>query len=235
MTLTIKLMVVLALGLASLTPQAGAQETQPFKTHKDKISYVAGVEMATTLKTQGMEVNMDLFVKGLQDAFSGGKLLLSDDEIRKASAMFHAELRQKQNETRRNGEATVEAEENKKRGCIRRNKTRRRRHPARQLRAGSSRRARARRRRIPTVEVMYRGTLIDGTQFDSSREQPRARSTVIPGTEALKQCLSAPVSSSSSPAAYLRSARDPVVGPNSTSSLSWTGGIKQVPTKDSVK
>jgi len=228
MIMKMTLILIVALGVAFLTPQVSAQETEVFKTHKDKISYVAGVEMATTLKMQGMEFNMDLFIKGLQDAFSGGKLLLSDDEIRKASSMFHAELRQKQNETREKlAKATrVEAEDNKKKGevFLAENKTKEGvvTLPSglqyKILKAGDGRKPTD----ADTVEVNYRGTLIDGTQFDSSQAgQPSTLkvAAVISGwREALKLM---PIGSKwqifiPSQLAYGARRASPVIGPNAT-------------------
>jgi len=211
-----------------LTAQVNAQDTEVFKTHKDKISYVAGVEMATTLKMQGMEFNMDLFIKGLQDAFSGGKLLLSDDEIRKASSMFHAELRQKQNETREKlAKATrVEAEDNNKKGEVFLAENRTKEGVVtlpsglqyKILKAGDGRKPTD----TDTVEVNYRGTLVDGTQFDSSQAgQPSALkvTAVISGwREALKLM---PVDSKwqlfiPPQLAYGARRATPVIGPNAT-------------------
>jgi len=216
------------LGVAFLNAQVGAQETQVFKTHKDEISYVAGVEMARTLKAQGMEVNTDLFIKGLQDELSGGKLLLSDDEIRKASAMFHAELRRKQNETREKLalETRMAAEDNKKKGeaFLAENRTKEgvvtlpSELQYKILKAGDGRKP----TEADTVEVNYRGSLIDGTPFDSSqvgKPSTLKLTGVIPGwKEALKLM---PVGSRwqlfiPPQLAYGARRATPVIGPNAT-------------------
>lgn len=162
-------------GVGLLVAQVSAQETPVLKTQKDKMSYVVGVEMARSLKGQGIEVDMDLFIKGLQDGLSGGKLLLSDDDLRKASSMFHAELRRKQNEMReKQAQATrMAAEDNKKKGeaFLAENRTKEGvvTLPSglqyKILKAGDGRKPTD----ADTVEVNYRGTLIDGTQFDSSQ------------------------------------------------------------------
>lgn len=216
------------LGFGLLIAQASAQETQAFKTHRDRISYVIGVEMARTLKVQGIEVETDFFVKGLRDALSGGKLLLSDDDLRKASSMFHAELRQKQNETREKlaQAARMEGEENKKKGdaFLAENRTREGvvTLPSglqyKILKAGEGRKPTD----ADTVEVNSRGTLIDGTQFDSSQEgKPSTLKVtgVIPGwTEALKLM---PVGSKwqlfiPPQLGYGARRATPVIGPNAT-------------------
>jgi len=228
MTLKATIIWMAVLGVAFLNAQVGAQETQVFKTHKDEISYVAGVEMARTLKAQGMEVNTDLFIKGLQDELSGGKLLLSDDEIRKASAMFHAELRRKQNETREKLalETRMAAEDNKKKGeaFLAENRTKEGvvTLPSglqyKILKAGDGRKP----TEADTVEVNYRGTLIDGTPFDSSqvgKPSTLKLTGVIPGwKEALKLM---PVGSRwqlfiPPQLAYGARRATPVIGPNAT-------------------
>ena len=228
MTLKATIIWMAVLGVAFLNAQVGAQETQVFKTHKDEISYVAGVEMARTIKAQGMEVNTDLFIKGLQDELSGGKLLLSDDEIRKASAMFHAELRRKQNETREKLalETRMAAEDNKKKGeaFLAENRTKEGvvTLPSglqyKILKAGDGRKP----TEADTVEVNYRGSLIDGTPFDSSqvgKPSTLKLTGVIPGwKEALKLM---PVGSRwqlfiPPQLAYGARRATPVIGPNAT-------------------
>jgi len=228
MTLKATIISIAVLGVLILAAQVNAQETEVFKTHKDQISYVAGVEMARTLKAQGMEVNADLFIKGLQDELSGGKLLLSDDEIRKASAMFHAELRRKQNETREKLalETRMAAEDNKKKGeaFLAENRTKEGvvTLPSglqyKILKAGDGRKP----TEADTVEVNYRGTLIDGTPFDSSqvgKPSTLKLTGVIPGwKEALKVM---PVGSRwqlfiPPQLAYGARRATPVIGPNAT-------------------
>jgi len=166
---------IAVLGGLLLAAPVSAQEAQVFKTQKDKMSYVVGVDMAKGLKGQGIEVEMDLLIKGLQDGMSGGKLLMSDDDFRKAKAMFHAELRRKQNEMRQNQahDKKIAAENNKKAGeaFLAENKTREgvvtlsSGLQYKILKAGDGRK--------PTdadmVKVNYRGTLINGAEFDSSQ------------------------------------------------------------------
>jgi len=72
-----------------------AEETPVPKTMKDKVSYATGVEMVRSFQRQGVEVDRDLFLKGVKDGFSGGTLLMSDDEFYKTLKVFHAEQKMK--------------------------------------------------------------------------------------------------------------------------------------------
>jgi FKBP-type peptidyl-prolyl cis-trans isomerase len=47
----------------------------------EKASYSIGVDTVRYLKQKGIQVDQEFLVKGLQDAFSGNKLLLDDQEI----------------------------------------------------------------------------------------------------------------------------------------------------------
>lgn len=187
----LKWMMILVFGF--LAAQLGAQEAQVLKTQKDKVSYSFGVDVVRNLKRQRIEVDSDLFLKGIQDALSGGNLLMTDDEIRKTIATFLAEMKQKRTKAR----ATLakDAVQNKKEGeaFLAQNKTKEGvvTLPSglqyKILKAGEGKNPTD----SDTVVVNYWGTLIDGTEFDSSyaKGQPATFkvSAVIPGwREALK-------------------------------------------------
>jgi FKBP-type peptidyl-prolyl cis-trans isomerase FklB len=87
--------------VALLAAQASAGETPVLATQKEKVSYATGVEVARNLKGQGVDVDLDLMVKGLRDVLSGERLIMTDEDLRKTIADFQSELRLKQNELRR--------------------------------------------------------------------------------------------------------------------------------------
>src|SRR5579864_6463464 len=99
---------VLLLGnvLAQQTPAAttqqpsagGSQNTPALATQKDKVSYAIGMNIGTNLHRQSVDVDPKLLQQGLQDALSGGKTLLSEDEARATLSEFQNEMRQKQQE-----------------------------------------------------------------------------------------------------------------------------------------
>ena len=160
------------------------------KTQQEKVSYGIGVSVARSFKPQGIEVDAEALVKGLRDALAGGKLLMTENEFQATMSTFQAELRQKQTQ----GTKTASAE-NKKEGAafLARNKTKQGvvTLPSglqyKILKAGNGKKPSG----SDTVECNYRGTLINGTEFDSSYRRGQAASFpvagVIPGwTEALK-------------------------------------------------
>jgi FKBP-type peptidyl-prolyl cis-trans isomerase FklB len=144
-----------------------AEEGQPFKDEKDKASYAVGLNYGSNLKRQEIELDANQFFQGFKDAYSG-KPLLTEQEMRDVLNAYSQSLRAKQEEKRKQL-----AEKNKKEGeaFLAENKNK----PGvltlgtnglqyKILTEGSG--------DIPksedTVSVNYRGTLIDGTEFDSS-------------------------------------------------------------------
>ncbi|MDP2158235.1 MAG: FKBP-type peptidyl-prolyl cis-trans isomerase [Nitrospirota bacterium] len=178
-----------ALSLLLLVGLASA-ESQELKTDKDKLSYSMGVATGTQMKRQSVDVDVDMFAKGLRDSVSGGKLQMTEQEIQEALMKFQQEMAAKQAEktkqlteiNKKEGEAFL-AENKKKEGV----KTLPSGLQYKVITEGSGNSP----KETDTVTTHYRGTLIDGTEFDSSikRGQPAtfAVKGVIKGwTEALQ-------------------------------------------------
>jgi len=169
------------LGVVLLTAQC-AQEPTDLKTEQDKVNYGIGVSVAKNFKQQGMEVDVNLVVKGLKDELTGKKLLMSEDELRKTMTAYQQEMRGKQMQERKmaaldkkkEGDAFL-AENKKKEGVV----TLPNGLQYKILKAGEGKKPTAE----DTVEVKYRGTLIDGKEFDSSGAATRTFKVkaVIPG------------------------------------------------------
>ncbi|ABQ27218.1 FKBP-type peptidyl-prolyl cis-trans isomerase [Geotalea uraniireducens] len=165
MMMTLKWLVVL--GIVLLTAQVSAGEPQDLKTQKDKVNYAIGVNMINSLKMQGVEIDLDLVIKGMRDAHSGGKLLLPDDELRKSIGVYQTAARQKQamvrviaaDENKKAGEAFLAANAQKE-GVV----TLPSGLQYKTLKAGDGMKPTD----ADTVEVNYRGALINGTEFDST-------------------------------------------------------------------
>src|SRR5580698_10925822 len=93
-------------------PAPGSQTDSAFKTQKDKVSYAIGMNIGTTLHKQSVDVDPKVLQQGLEDAFTGGKTLLSEDEARATLTEFQTDMRKKMQE-----KMQAEGEENKQEGA----------------------------------------------------------------------------------------------------------------------
>jgi FKBP-type peptidyl-prolyl cis-trans isomerase len=185
--------VVVAVLLASTLCYGKAKkavEKFVLNNQKDKVSYSIGYDIANTIKKQEIDVNVKALVKGLNDGLNGTKAMLTEDEMRQVFATLQQEMTAKRMEreqklaekNRTEGEAFLNANKAKEGVTA---------LPSglqyKEITAGTGATPTA----DDTVIVNYKGTLIDGTEFDSSykRGEPLKIqvSSVIPGwTEALK-------------------------------------------------
>jgi FKBP-type peptidyl-prolyl cis-trans isomerase FklB len=178
------------LGTCLLAVAACAAEPPALTTQKEKVSYGIGIEIGKDFRRQGIEVDSDALLKGLKDGLAGQKPLIGEEDLRKILMEFQAELKQKQmqaaksaaGDNKKEGDAFL-AENKKKEGVV----TLASGLQYKILKAGAGKKPTA----ADTVECHYRGTLINGTEFDSSyrRGEPASFQVggVIPGwTEALQ-------------------------------------------------
>jgi len=152
---------------------AGTTNTTTLETQKDKVSYIIGWDIGNNLKRQSIDVNFNALTKGLKNALSGTKPLLTENEMQEVMSNFQKEMQTKQTEMRKKI-----ADKNKKEGeeFLAKNKTNKNviTLPSglqyKVIKEGTGERPQI----TDTVTVHYRGTLIDGTEFDSSykRGQP---------------------------------------------------------------
>ena len=75
---------------------AAAQDSTALKSAKEKYSYALGMDLGKQLRTRSIEIDSDLFSRGLKDALSGGKTLLTEEEVRASIAELQAEAKRKQ-------------------------------------------------------------------------------------------------------------------------------------------
>lgn len=176
---------------AKRTPASAAKpKAVTLTTQQDKISYAIGMNMAKNLQRQSLQVEPDILVKGLKDVLTGNKPLLSDDEAMATLTAFQNDMRAKQQEktaqvglsNKKEGEDFLAANKGKQ-GVV----TLASGLQYKILKAGGGPKPSA----ADSVVCNYRGTLINGTEFDSSykRGQPATFpvSGVIKGwTEALQ-------------------------------------------------
>lgn len=161
-----------------------------FKDQREKLSYSIGLDIGKNLKKQEIDINTKLLLKGLTDALSGTTPSLTEEEIKEVFTTFQKAMETKQNEkklklaekNKTEGEAFLVANKTKE-GVV----TLPSGLQYKELTPGKGPSPIA----TDTVTVNYQGTLIDGTEFDSSykRGQPLkiGVSGVIPAwTEALQ-------------------------------------------------
>ena len=170
--------------------QVSAADEMTLKSEKDKVSYIIGREIGGNLKSQAIDVDPEILARGIKDAFSGAKSSLTEEEMKEVMTAFQKEVMAKRQEL-----AKQLGEKNKKEGeaFLAGNKTKEgvKTLPSglqyKVIKAGTGKKPKA----TDTVTTQYRGTLTDGTEFDSSysRGQPATFPVngVIPGwTEALQ-------------------------------------------------
>ena len=152
---------------------AAAQEAPALKTEKDKLSYALGMDLGTQFKARSVDIDVDLFARALKEALAGGKTLMTDADAKTIIAELQKAMLVKQA-----AEVKVVGEKNMKEGdaFLAANKAK----PGvvalpsglqyKILIAGAGSK--------PTLDssvvCQYRGTLINGTEFDSSysRKEP---------------------------------------------------------------
>ncbi len=171
--------------------QVSAQENPALKTKKERESYAIGVEVTRNFKRQGFDLDLDTVIRGMKDAQPGNKVLLTDAEIMDTLNVFGSEVRRKKAgdrlmtglENRKEADEFL-AENKNKEGVVS--------LPSglqyRIIKEGAGKTPTA----DDTVEVQYRGTLINGTQFESTYDngQPATIQVSAPNVIAgLKEAL----------------------------------------------
>jgi FKBP-type peptidyl-prolyl cis-trans isomerase FklB len=186
---------------SATTPKTGTAKTATaaaplvLKTAKQKRSYAIGADIGKKvggqLKAQSVELDPAMVARGMRDALSGAQPAMTDEEIRATLTELRTQLQQKQAaiaqeasaKNKQEGEAFLSANKGKEGVTT---------LPSglqyKVLKQGEGKKPLA----TDTVQCNYRGTLIDGTEFDSSAKHGGAPATfpvngVIKGwTEALQ-------------------------------------------------
>lgn len=182
------LLAALALASLSFTSVRAADAPSAFKDDREKVNYAMGMNIANSWKRNDIEVDLEVVLRGIKDTMAG-KTLLTEVEVREVMKNFQSEMRNKALEKRRlAGEKNKQdsekflAENKTKAGVV-------------SLPSGLQYKVIADGSGAlvttnDSVTVHYRGTLIDGTEFDSSfkRNQPakfNATGVIKGWTEAL--------------------------------------------------
>lgn len=68
------------------------------KTSKEKASYAIGLNIGKSLQRDSVDVDAAILARGLKDGLAGGKVLLTDDEVKAALTTLQSDMRKKQEE-----------------------------------------------------------------------------------------------------------------------------------------
>lgn len=159
------------------------ESPSPFKTQQQKLSYALGMDIAKRLKSIDVKVDVQLFNKAVQDVLSGAKPMLTEKEADAARRSYFMKLGQA-----RKAKEQAEAKKNLKAGqaFLARNKTQPGVVPLPDglqylvIKKGTG----ASPKLDDEVTVNYSGTLVDGTEFDSS--YVRGKPAVFPVKRIIK-------------------------------------------------
>jgi|ERR1700678_1361761 len=160
------------------------------KTEKDKFSYALGMKMGANFKKQSVPVDPSILARGIRDAVAGGKTLLTDDEAQAAIMEVQKDVQKQQQAkteqasagNKKEGETFLAANKGKD-GVV----TLPSGLQYKILQEGKGPKPAA----TDSVVCNYRGTLIDGKEFDSSYKRGQPATFPINGvikgwTEALQ-------------------------------------------------
>lgn len=169
------------------TPAAKTPAPLTLTAPKDKASYAIGMnvgkQMGKDLKDHSVDIDQAILLRGMKDGLGGGKTLLTDEEAKATITELQKEVAKTQADANKKQGAAFLAENKTKEGVV----TLPSGLQYKILQQGTGPKPSA----ADTVVCNYRGTLVDGKEFDSSAKHgqpatfPVAR--VIPGwTEALQ-------------------------------------------------
>ena len=181
---------VTAFFILILTAATALAADDSLKTPKDKLSYSIGMDIGGSLKQQAIDIDPEILARGFQDVMKGDKTLLTRDEAVQVITAFQQEMRAKieaakkteGEKNKKEGEAFLAA--NKKKKGV---KTTASGLQYKVIKEGTGAKPKA----TETVSTNYKGTLIDGKEFDSSYKRGQPVSFPVNGviagwTEALQ-------------------------------------------------
>jgi FKBP-type peptidyl-prolyl cis-trans isomerase FklB len=184
-----KLLIIL-LGVILMADTGFAEKDIILKSEKDKRSYAIGMDIGKNLKKQPLAIDPDILTRGIRDSLTNSKTLMNEQEYSEALNALKQEMSQKKKvqmkeageKNKKEGEAFL-AQNRKKDAIV----TLPSGLQYKVIKKGAG--------KIPkstdVVTVNYKGTLINGTEFDSSYRRGKPASFRVTGvirgwTEALQ-------------------------------------------------
>ena len=162
-----RFIIIVSASLLAL-PLFGQDKSPQLKDQKDKVSYAIGMNIGLNLSRQKVDINPDVLAAGIKDALAG-KPQLTQDQVKDIMTQFEKDMEQKQKASgeKNKADGAKFLEENKKKPGVKATASGLQYKVEKE---GTGPQPKA----TDMVTVNYRGTLIDGTEFDSSykRGQP---------------------------------------------------------------
>ena len=181
---------VILLPFLSLATDEEKDTDVELKSFEQKLSYMLGQQTGNNIKESPTEIDIDIFVRGIKDSLKGNKSLLSAEETNQVRQEFSRQVQETRNQKMaalsgknlKDGEAFL-AENKKKEGIVTTDSG----LQYKVLKQGDGPKPQS----TDKVTVHYRGTLLDGTEFDSSYKRGQPASFQVGGvirgwTEALQ-------------------------------------------------
>jgi FKBP-type peptidyl-prolyl cis-trans isomerase FklB len=211
-SMNVRLLVVVAVAVvaSSLHAQERAPRRGGLTSIRDKASYSFGMTMGSTLKKQGVDVDVDLLIQGLRDATGGGKTALTEEQAFEAMQGFEKEVAAKQA-----AESKRFLVENKKRPGVKATSSGLQYKILKQGRGG------ARPKADDVVSVNYRAMFVNGVEFENNGAKPFVTplGNVIPGWQEALQLMDVGAKWQlfvPAELAYGEQGQPPAIGPNAT-------------------
>jgi len=170
--------------------QQEAAEEQKLKTPTDELSYVLGMDVGSNLKRFGTEIDLNILLEGVKATLQGGETLVTPERATEIKKDFLLKRREQMAAERKaageknlvDGKAFL-AENKTKEGVI----TTESGLQYQVIKEGDGPKPKD----TDRVTVHYRGTLLDGTEFDSSHKRGKPVTFLVKGvirgwTEALQ-------------------------------------------------
>jgi FKBP-type peptidyl-prolyl cis-trans isomerase FklB len=158
-----------AMALTTTIPVLAQDAASAPKTDKEKFSYALGMNFGESFRKQGLDVDTAVFTKALTEAFTTGKTAMTEDDMKAVLTAAAADIRKKQaaQQAEKSEQAQKDGEkflaDNKTKDSV---VTLPSGLQYKILKQGTGDK--------PTLEdtviCNYKGTLIDGTEFDASEK-----------------------------------------------------------------
>jgi FKBP-type peptidyl-prolyl cis-trans isomerase FkpA/FKBP-type peptidyl-prolyl cis-trans isomerase FklB len=167
----VRLILALAVGATAIaSSQAEAQQAGALKDLRQKASYSFGMSMGSTLKKQGIDIDVNLLTQGIRDA-TAGKTLLTEDEAMQVMQQFEQQMIAQQA-----AKSKQFLTENQKRPGV---QTTKNGLQYKVIREGKG----AKPKETDVVRVNYKAAFTNGTEFENNGDKPFTTPVtgVIPG------------------------------------------------------